>query len=303
MIPDFQSMMLPILRLSATGEIKMSDAVNRMADEFDLTDMERQEILTSGHQTKIANNVSWVVTYLKKADLVERPRRGYFQITSKGRDILLNPPERIDVPFLREHCNLDIQRKKPEGYRRTEAETTLGVETGTPEERIEAAFEDLNTALREELLERILEMRPTSFELLIVDLMRGMGYGAKRSGERFARTGDGGVAGVINEDALGLDRIYIQAKRYPTGNGIGEEKIKEFVGAMDERGASKGVFVTTSHFALAASEYARSSSKSVILIDRDELTRLMEEYGVAVRNYRILELKMVDTEKYDDAEG
>ena len=303
MIPDFQAMMLPVLRLSDAGEIRLSDAVDRIADELSLTDQERQELVPSGRQTRIANRVSWVVTYLCKSGLLVRPRRGSFVIAPKGREVLSNPPERIDIAYLTENCGLDMSRKKDRDDRSAVDESMLGHETGTPEERVEAAFEDMNTALREELLERILEMGPTSFELLIVDLMRGLGYGAKRSGERFGRTGDGGIAGVISEDVLGLDRIYLQAKPYPTGNGIGVEKIKEFIGAMEERGATKGVFVTTSHFALAAIEHASRSSQNVILIDGDELTRLLEEYGVAVRNYRILELKMVDTEKYDDAEG
>jgi restriction system protein len=302
-IPDFQTLMLPVLRLADAGEIKVAEAVNRMADEFALTDQEREELLPSGRQAKIANRVHWSVTYLVKSGLVERPRRGYFAITPKGKSVLSSPPERIDIAFLSQFDGFDEFRTKANDDHPAEVEPTQDLAAGTPEERVEAAFEDLNAALREELLERILVMHPTAFEKLIVDLMLGMGYGANGSGERLGRTSDGGIDGVINEDVLGLDIIHLQAKRYATGNSIGVEKIREFAGALDERGATKGVFVTTSHFAPAATHYAQRSPKRLILIDGEELTRLLVKYGVAVRGYRVLELKKVDTDYFGEAEG
>ena len=302
-IPDFQTLMLPVLRLADAGEIKVADAVGQMSDEFALTDQEREELLPSGRQAKIANRVHWSVTYLVKSGLVERPRRGYFAITPKGKSVLSSPPERIDIAFLSQFDGFDEFRTKANDDYPVDVEPTQDLAAGTPEERVEAAFEDLNAALREELLERILVMHPTAFEKLIVDLMLGMGYGANGSGERLGRTSDGGIDGVINEDVLGLDIIHLQAKRYATGNSIGVEKIREFAGALDERGATKGVFVTTSHFAPAAIQYAQRSPKRLILIDGEELTRLLVKYGVAVRGYRILELKKVDTDYFDEAEG
>lgn len=302
-IPDFQTLMLPVLRLADSGEIKVAEAVGRIADEFALTDQEREELLPSGRQTKIANRVHWSVTYLVKSGLVERSQRGYFVITPKGKAVLSNPPARIDIAFLSQFDGFDEFRTKANEDHPAEVEPTQDLAAGTPEERVEAAFEDLNAALREELLERILVMHPTAFEKLIVDLMLGMGYGANGSGERLGRTSDGGIDGVINEDVLGLDIIHLQAKRYATGNSIGVEKIREFAGALDERGATKGVFVTTSHFAPAAIQYAQRSPKRLILIDGEELTRLLVKYGVAVRGYRILELKKVDTDYFDEAEG
>lgn len=256
-IPDFQTLMLPVLRLADAGEIKVAEAVDRIADEFALTDQEREELLPSGRQAKIANRVHWSVTYLVKAGLVERPRRGHFAITPKGKSVLSSPPERIDIAFLSQFDGFDEFRTKANDDHPAEVEPTQELAAGTPEERMEAAFEDLNAALREELLERILVMHPTAFEKLIVDLMLGMGYGANGSGERLGRTSDGGIDGVINEDVLGLDIIHLQAKRYATGNSIGVEKIREFAGALDERGATKGVFVTTSHFAPAAIQYGK----------------------------------------------
>ncbi len=302
-IPDFQTLMLPVLRLADAGEIKVAAAVDQVANQFGLTDVEREELLPSGRQAKIANRVHWSVTYLVKSGLVERPRRGCFVITPKGKAVLGRPPERIDIGFLSQFEGFDDFRTKANGENPVEVEPTQELAAGTPEERVEAAFEDLNGALRDELLERILVMHPTAFEKLIVDLMLGMGYGANGSGERLGRTSDGGIDGVINEDVLGLDIIHLQAKRYATGTAIGVEKIREFAGALDERGATKGVFVTTSHFAPSAKQYAQRSPKRLILIDGEELTRLLVKYGVAVRGYRILELKKIDTDYFDTAEG
>lgn len=302
-IPDFQTLMLPVLRLADAGEIKVAAAVDQVANQFGLTDVEREELLPSGRQAKIANRVHWSVTYLVKSGLVERPRRGCFVITPKGKAVLSRPPERIDIAFLSQFKGFDDFRTKANGEHSVEVDPTQELASGTPEERVEAAFEDLNGALRDELLERILVMHPTAFEKLIVDLMLGMGYGANGSGERLGRTSDGGIDGVINEDVLGLDIIHLQAKRYATGTAIGVEKIREFAGALDERGATKGVFVTTSHFAPSAKQYAQRSPKRLILIDGEELTRLLVKYGVAVRGYRILELKKIDTDYFDTAEG
>lgn len=302
-IPDFQTVILPVLRVSDMGEIKIAEAVDRIANEFALTVQEREELLPSGRMAKIANRVQWSVTYLVKSGLVARPRRGYFTITPMGKTVLSNPPERIDIAFLSQFDGFDEFRARANQDHPTNVEPTKDLSAGTPEELVEAAFEDLNAALREELLERILMMHPTAFEKLIVDLMLGMGYGANESGERLGRTSDGGIDGIINEDVLGLDIIHLQAKRYATGNTIGVEKIREFAGALDERGATKGVFVTTSHFAPTAIQYAQRSPKRLILIDGEELTRLLVRYGVAVRGYRMLELKKVDTDYFDETEG
>lgn len=302
-IPDFQTIMLPVLRVSDVGEIKIAEAVDRIANEFALTVQEREELLPSGRMAKIANRVQWSVTYLVKSGLVARPRRGYFTITPMGKTVLSNPPERIDIAFLSQFDGFDEFRARANQDHPTNVEPTKDLSAGTPEELVEAAFEDLNAALREELLERILMMHPTAFEKLIVDLMLGMGYGANGSGERLGRTSDGGIDGIINEDVLGLDIIHLQAKRYATGNTIGVEKIREFAGALDERGATKGVFVTTSHFAPTTIQYAQRSPKRLILIDGEELTRLLVRYGVAVRGYRMLELKKVDTDYFDETEG
>lgn len=302
-VPDFQTLMLPVLRIAAEGEVKARDAVNRVADEFNLTADERAEILASGRQTRIANRMHWAVTYLVKAGLLERPRRGHFAITEAGRKVLSAAPPRIDIPFLAQFEAFEEFRRGPNGEPVSDVEPLPAIASGTPEERVEAAFRDLNAALRTELLERILAMDPSAFEKLIIDLMLGMGYGGGGSGQHVGRTADGGIDGVINEDVLGLDIIYLQAKRNAPGNGIGVEKIREFAGVLDERGATKGVFVTTSHFAAPARTYAERSHKRLVLIDGQELTRLLVEYGVAVRVYRSLELKKLDTDYFDDLDS
>ena len=300
-IPDFQTAMLPTLRLAASGEVRAADAIERIATEFNLTPEERAEMLPSGRQAKIANRVHWAVTYLVKAGLLDRPKRGFFGITERGRGVLEKPPARIDIPYLSQFEGFDSFRTgNGEAQDGPASEPALVIGAGTPDERIEAAFTDMNAALRSELLERILAMHPTAFEKLIIDLMLGMGYGAGGSGQHLGRTNDGGVDGIINEDVLGLDIIYLQAKRYVTGNGIGVEKIREFAGVLDERGATKGVFVTTSHFAPQALAYGQRSPKRLVLIDGEELTRLLVRYGVGVRAYRSIDLKKLDTDYFDD---
>lgn len=302
-IPDFQTLMLPTLRAAEGGEIKASDAVDQLADALALTEAERSELLPSGRQARFANRVHWAVTYLVKAGLLTRPRRGWFAITPNGRSVLSNAPERITIAFLSQFEGFDAFQGKSvdDGVGSDSPSHEPAVQT--PDERVEAAFEDLNAELRDELLERILAMRPDAFEKLIVDLMLGMGYGANGSGERVGRSHDGGIDGVINEDVLGLDIIHLQAKRYAVGSCIGVDKIREFAGALDERGATKGVFVTTSHFAPAALDYAQRSPKRLILIDGAALTRLLVQFGVAVRSYRTLDLKRIDVDYFDGADG
>lgn len=294
--------MLPTLRLATCGEVRTRDLVERLAAEFELTREERAERLPSGRQAKIVNRVSWAVIYLARAGLLRRMSRGVYCITDRGREVLANPPARIDMNFLSKFDGFNQFRTKRsddiEGEPSTESTATLAA--GTPDERIEAAFNDLNVTLRAELLDRVQTMHPTAFEKLIIDLLLGMGYGAGGSSKHLGRTSDGGVDGVINEDVLGLDIIYLQAKRYATGNAISVDKIREFAGALDERGATKGVFVTTSHFAPQARAYAQRSPKRLVLIDGEELTRLLVQYGIGVRVYRNLEMKKLDTDYFDD---
>lgn len=299
-IPSFQAFMLPVLRSCAHRHARVADLALDMANHFKLSPEMVMERLSNGRQTVLVNRVSWAVVYLTKAGLLDRVRRGLYSASEAGLQVLKSAPVQIDVQFLSQFDSFnDFAGTKATA--RLPSGTTLAMsDAGTPEERIDAAFAELNAALRSELLERILTISPTAFERLIVDLMLAMGYGAGGNGQHLGRTNDGGVDGVINEDVLGLDVIYLQAKRYAPGNSIGVEKIREFAGVLDERGATKGVLVTTSHFAPPALGYAQRSPKRLVLIDGSELTRLLVRHGVGTRVQRSMEVRTFDSGYFDD---
>lgn len=298
-IPQFQSLTLPSLKYAAGKEIQTRELVEVLADQFRLSDDERAETTASG-ANRFADRVHWAITYLKKAGLVSRVGRGRYAITEQGEAVLKEPPERIDLQFLDQFDGMREFRHGKSREEGPEPDKAVSITSSTPEEEIDSALEELNDALRVELLERIQSMHPTAFERLIIDLMLGMGYGKAGASRHLGRTADGGVDGVINEDALGLDTIYLQAKRYATGSAVGVEKIREFAGSLDERGATKGVFVTTSHFAAPAKQYAQRSPKHLVLLDGEKLTDLLIQFGVAVRTYRKIELRKIDDDYFDD---
>jgi restriction system protein len=239
---------------------------------------------------------------MTKAGLIERPRRGIFQSTDRGREVLQENPKRINNQLLQQFKEFqDFQKRSDIGDKRAiVGSQSIRPDEGsaTPEERIDSAFQELNSTLRDELLERIVQADPTFFEHLIIDLMNSMGYGGSGSSQHLGKTNDGGVDGIINEDPLGLDIVFLQAKRYTPGNSIGVDKIREFAGSLDEKGAVKGVFVTTSHFAPQAKIYSERSPKRLILIDGEELTRLMVQYGVGVRTFQKIELRKIDEDYF-----
>jgi restriction system protein len=304
-IPDFQSFMLPVLRLASHGSIRTTEAIERLSDEFSLTEAERGELLASGRQTRVANRVYWTFVHLTKAELLKREARGLYAISEEGRKALSENPTNIDL-----YCRL----ARSEKYRQFRMTGTAEAERGgtliimpatniteqeTPEERIDTAFVELNNALQSDLYERVLTMDDSDFERLIVALMLGLGYGAGGLGKRTGGSGDGAIDGIITEDVLGLDVIYLQAKRYAQDSAIGPDKIREFAGAMDAHGITKGVFVTTSRYTKAALEYAERSHKRLRLIDGKELTRLMVKHGIGVRDYRTWKLQKIDVDFFD----
>lgn len=313
-IPDYQTLMLPLLRLAARDtEVDLRTATTRLADEFALTEAERARLLPSGRQTIIANRVHWAGTYLVKAGLLDRPRRGHRAVTERGRQVLACNPPRIDNRFLKQFPEFLVFLARsgrsagaasatvPEGVSPLELATP---EQATPEERIEAAHAEITEDLRSELLQRIRTSTPRFFEKVIVDLMLAMGYGGTNAeaGQRLGRGGDGGIDGLINEDILGLDTIYLQAKRYGPDNPVGVEKVKEFAGSLMERGASKGVFVTTSSFTSGAESYPGRIKEKLILIDGERLSDLMVRYNVGVREERAIVLKKIDNDYFDEDE-
>jgi restriction system protein len=259
----------------------------------------------------LANRVHWAITYMVQAGLLERPRRAVVACTARGRYVLRKHPERIDNTVLNQFPEFRAFKERSKSPRRQHKSEDNGavagsaeteVDSATPEERMELAADEVNVALRQELLSRIVAAPPIFFEHVIVDLMLAMGYGGAGAGKHLGRTADGGVDGVINEDPLGLDIVFLQAKRYAPGNAIGVSQIREFAGTLDERGAVKGVFVTTSSFANPARHYADRSPKRLILIDGDELSRLLIHYGVGVRNFRRFDLNKIDEDYFPSHE-
>jgi restriction system protein len=306
-IPDYQTLMLPVLRVAANTEVSVRDCIRALANEFHLSDEERTELLPSGKQSTFSNRVHWAKTYLVQAGLLEMTRRAHFEASEMGRAVLAENRERIDNAYLDRFEQFRAFRDRSVRSKKEQEDAggttgTIADQGATPEEQIEAAYQEITDDLRGLLLDGIIKATPAFFEQVIVDLMVAMGYGGSGSeaARRIGRSGDGGIDGLINEDILGLDNIYLQAKRYAPGNGIGVEKVREFAGSLVERGGNKGVFVTTSHFAAGAKDYAERIPQKLILIDGDMLTRLMIRHGVGVRTTRTIELKKLDADYFDN---
>ena len=316
-IPDSDSLMLVALKALAGGaEIHLSKVCDFVANELDITPEERQKRYTNSQALIFADRVSWATANLKAASLLERPRRGFCRITPDGEKLLADPPDRIDRKFLKslptydEWENKVAARKKAGQKESEELERTpdISIKGGTPgdtpEEIAEQAALEMKAALEADLLERVHQAPPDFLERLIIDLLGKMGYGGgdPKMGSVTGKSGDGGIDGKIKEDALGLDEVYVQAKRYDPEKVVGAGDLRNFVGAIDAEGVSKGVFVTTAKFNQAAKAVAHNSSKRIVLIDGEELTRLMVENGVGVREKTIIEIKRID-EDYFDFEG
>ncbi len=309
-IPDYQTLMLSLLKRAALSETRILDAEKQLADEFRLTPDERDQLLPSGKQRILHNRAHWAKYYLMRAGLVSFPRRGTFVATDAGRELLAKSPHHIDIELLRRYPSFEEFYKGDHSEdNKASAPTAEPLQQSvalksTPEEQIEKAFIAVQSALRTELLQRILQNTPEFFEELIIDLLVKMGYGGSRpdAATQLGRSGDGGVDGVINEDRLGLDRVYVQAKRYSETNAIGRPAVQSFVGSLVGMGATKGVFVTTSKFSTEAIEFARHLQQRVILIDGRRLTELMIEHGVGVRLNRAIEFKKIDEDYFDQEE-
>lgn len=305
-IPDYQTLMLPVLRIAAEGESRVVDVAEQIADDLRLTLEEREELLPSGRQRLLHNRIHWAKFYMSKAGLIASPSRGRFIATDKGRALLATAPERIDVALLMREPEFREFYKDESGATRQSGAVAESIDTAppstTPEEQVDAAHAALMAVLRDELLQRILANSSAFFEQLIVDLLLAMGYGGshKDAAAQLGRSGDGGVDGIINEDRLGLDRIYVQAKRYAPGNPVGRPDVNGFVGSLVGLGATKGVFVTTSTFSQPARDYVKHLAQRIILIDGQELADLMIEYGVGVRGYRTVEFKRLDEDFFGE---
>jgi restriction system protein len=300
-IPDYQSLMLPLLKHAARGETRVPDVASKLADEFGLSPEERDELLPSGRQQILNNRIHWAKLYMARAGLIDQPQRGRFIASQRGRELLARNPATINVetlleyPAFREFYRGSGSNVQKESNVQASASSTA-VTDRTPEEQIEAAHLALQSALREELLQRIMQNSTSFFEQVIVELLVAMGYGGslRNAASQLGRSGDGGVDGVINEDRLGLDRVYVQAKRYAQGNSVGRPDVQAFVGSLVGLGATEGVFVTTSSFSHHALEFVRHLAQRVILIDGQRLADLMIEHNVGVRLSRAVEFKRLD---------
>ncbi|MCP9465295.1 MAG: restriction endonuclease [Nitrospira sp.] len=293
-IPDYQSIMLPLLQFAADEqEHSLREAIESLAAEFGLTEEEKKELLPSGQQPTFENRVAWARTYLVKAALLEAPRRGVFRITPRGREVLSQRPTAITVKFLEQFPEfLDFRTKRHESKEETQLSENRSLQT--PGELLESAYQKLREDLAAELLKTVKECSPAFFERLVIDVLVKMGYGGSRkeAGKAIGRSGDEGIDGIINEDRLGLDVIYIQAKRWK--DPIGRPEIQKFVGALQGHRANKGIFITTSSFTREAQDYVAKINSKIVLIDGEQLCQLMIDHNVGVTPVVSYETKKID---------
>lgn len=296
-IPDFQSIMLPLLKFAGDkNEHSLREAIDCLADDFGLSEIEKRDRLPSGLQATFDNRVSWAKTYLQKAGLLESKKRGYFQIIELGLNVLKESPPKININFLMKYPDFIKFKKRRKEPKEQKVEGALA----TPEELIESAYQQLKDDLVVEILENIKNMSPTFFERLVVDLLVKMGYGGTRkdAGESIGRSGDGGIDGVIKEDRLGLDIVYIQAKRWE--GSIGRPEIQKFAGALLGKKGKKGIFITTSSFSKEAEQYVDNLENKIVLIDGEKLAQYMIDFNVGVSPMSLYEIKKIDTDFFTE---
>ena len=299
-IPDYQSCMLPLLKFYGDGqEHSNRDSIDSLADHFRLSDDERRAMLPSGVQGLFDNRVNWARTYMKKAALIEPTKRGVHKITKRGLDVLRQKPESIDVNYLAQFKEFN-DFKALRHAKQEEEESEVDINGKTPEESLEGAYQKIRSDLATELLQRLKSSSPTFFERLVVEVIVKMGYGGSRkdAGKAIGKSGDGGIDGIIKEDKLGLDAIYIQAKRWE--NTVGRPEIQKFVGALTGQRARKGLFITTSDFTADADDYVSRIDAKVVLIDGETLAQLMIDHGVGVSTVGTYEIKKIDSDYFSE---
>jgi restriction system protein len=296
-IPDYQALMLPLLQLCADEkEHNIQSSVDTLAKVFKLTENEKNELLPSGQQTVFLNRVAWARTYLKHASLITSPSRGVFTITERGKTFLLSNPVKIDNKILSQYEEFrDFKSRK----RNNNAdEENLLTQTTTPEEQFETAYENLRVELANDLLYQLKKCAPSLFEKIVIELLVKMGYGGslKDAGRAIGKTGDEGIDGIIKEDKLGLDIIYVQAKRWE-GN-VGRPDVQKFAGALQGQRAKKGIMITTSSFSKEAMDFVSKIDSKIILIDGEELVDYMIDFNVGVNITSAFEIKKVDSDYF-----
>jgi restriction system protein len=299
-IPDYQVLMLPLLQLASDGkDHTVREAKEVAAARFELTEDDKRDLLPSGRQATFDNRVGWAGTYLRKAGLLESSKRGVFRLTERGRVLLAGKPETLGLADLLQYEEFQEFRKAGRtGASPVQAE--LEAVAATPEEQLEAGYQQLRADLAGDLLQRILASPPDLLERLVVDLLVAMGYGGSRrdAGMAVGQSGDGGIDGVIKEDSLGLDAVYIQAKRWSAT--VGRPVVQAFAGSLEGFRARKGVLITTSDFSRDARDYVGRIEKRIVLIDGAQLAQLMIDHGIGVTEVAAYSIKRVDGDYFGD---
>jgi restriction system protein len=301
-IPDFQSIMRPLLEAHQDGEEHVNrDLVVLLAEYFKLTEDERREMLPSGGARLFDNRVGWAKTHITQAGLLYSPRRAISIITDPGRDVLRDYPDRVDLRVLNEfeeYRDWRNRRRSPDASEKPSEDIS---NAQTPEESLENEYQKVRQQIEADLLNQIMENPPEFFERVVVDLVVGMGYGGSRkdAGEALGRSGDEGIDGIIKEDLLGLDVIYVQAKRW--SNTVGRPEIQKFAGALQGQRARKGIFITTSTFSSEAVEYASRIDTKIILIDGVRLAKLMYDHEIGVTTASVFKVKRIDSDYFNES--
>ena len=299
-IPDYQSCMLPLLAFASDGqEHSMAEAIEKLSAQFKLTQAEREELLPSGTQFVIANRIGWARTYMKKAGLLSDPRRSHFQITDRGRELFKKKPASLSTKDLRQYQEFNEFQRKSNQKEVLEDEGGERSTYSTPDEALAYGYQKLTENLSDELLDRIMACSPSFFERLVVELLVKMGYGGSlmEAASIVGKSGDAGIDGIIKEDKLGLDAIYIQAKRWESV--VGRPEIQKFAGALLGQKARKGIFITTSAYTKDALDYAKSLEAKIVLIDGVKLAELMIENDLGVSTTAMYKIKKVDTDYFE----
>jgi restriction system protein len=297
-IPDYQTIMMPLLEylMMNPGPQRMQDVTEAMSNHFSLTEEEKEELLPSGQQSVIHNRVGWARTYLKKAGLLNDPKRGYVEINKMGVEVLEKKPNEINVKFLNRFPEFkEFRKKRNKQIEVAEFETDEA--DIPPNEMIERGIELINADLAEELLGKIERNTPAFFESIVLDLLSNMGYG---KGKVTGRSGDGGIDGFISQDALGIEKIYFQAKRFTAGNKVTASMVRDFVGSLELKGVSKGVFITSSNFPQDSEKVLAGTHKSIVLINQTKLLNLMILYNIGVSVEKTFEVKRIDSDYFPE---
>ena len=300
-VPDFQTWFMPLLKRISDGQEHIMSAVyEELANDLKLTEEDRSQLLKSGSQTVYENRIGWARTYLKKAGFLEAPSRGVIRITDRGLSVLKSPPEKLNVSYLRQFPEfLAFHTYKPEAVEPNANVAQVAREPEeSPQDTLERVYGELEQQLAEDVLERVKQAPPSFFERLVVDLLLAMGYGGSRedAGKTIGKSGDGGIDGVVNEDRLGLDVIYIQAKRWEVS--VGRPVVQAFAGSLEGVRARKGVLITTSFFTSEAKAYVKNIEKKIVLIDGRTLSELMIQHNVGVGVEAVYQVKKIDADYF-----